>query len=136
MPSAAIPQSERVGMGAETTLPITTPAVDVRDGAPGALQAESAQLASWTAPTLRLALLIFTDPPEFVRPAGGTPPTPVKNNANAGNPDWLATVEVRNRTAVESGATPVQLGTSFPHTLVYVAPVRELPVVVVMLTLL
>jgi len=123
-------------MGAETILPITTPAVDVRDGALGAAQAESAQPASCAAPTLRLELLISTEPPEFVSPAGGAPPAPVKNNANAGNPDWLVAVEVRNRTAVESGVTPLQLGTSVPHTRVYVAPVREPPVVVVMLTLL
>jgi hypothetical protein len=81
-------------------------------------------------------LLIFTKPPALVSPAGGKPPMPVKNIAKAGNPLWLAAVEVRNKTSVESGDTPLQVATFVPQTAVYVVPVRELPVVVAKFTLL
>ena len=121
---------QSVRVGTETAaLPITDAAVVNRTGPLGAEQVAVAQLLSE-------ALGIVMVPPAPVSPAGGTLPDGAKANARAGNPVWFEELDVRKRTFVESGASPVQLGTSRPQTNWYVAPDRLLPLVVVMFTLL
>jgi hypothetical protein len=114
----------------------TEPAVLTTAGLVGWLHAASKQIASWTAPTARLELLTSSVPPASVSPAGGIAPTPVKKKAIAANPPWLAALEVRKSTSVESGFTPVQVATSCPQANKKVSADRPPPAVVVMSMLL
>jgi hypothetical protein len=110
-PNPAINNHQVVGSGVAETVPT----VENRAGLAGEVQAAPAQLASWTVPTFPLLLLTSMIPPESVNPWGGKPLIPVKKNARAGAPDWFATFDVRKRTSVELGLTPVQLTTLCPQ---------------------
>lgn len=103
--------SDKVGMAVATEA-LTLPALIDREGDAGLAQVASKQPASWPE---RLLL-----PPEL-------PNRGEKNKAKPGNPVWSAAPVVTYSTPVADGAKP-------ELTNVYVAPVRELPVVVVMLT--
>ena len=111
-PNPAVNNHHVVGSGVGETVP----AVENRAGLAGEVQAASAQFASWTVPAFPLLLLRSMIPPESVNPRGGKPFIPVKNKARAGAPAWFATFDVRKRTSVELGLTPVQLTTLCPHT--------------------
>ena len=104
-PSIAVPTRKTLVSGAV----VTNPAVLDAAPSPGPEHAASTQNPSVTIPTDKLELLISMVPPASVRPAGGTPPTPVKK-AIAGSPLWFDAFDVRKRASAEFGLTPVQLG--------------------------